>query len=192
MSFPIDHWKNPRKTIATKFQFNDIAYATHGAIIAMEGFEAINLPPSELKKMTLLDYGCGTGRASRVFSRIFGRVIGYDPVKECIDLANTECADMSFPNLSFTTDINEVPECDIAVSINVIEHLDWNASKEMINNLKTKVAGTSYIWYSVRRNTELLGPHIPRDLLALDKAASDAAGGDKIVIRSFNFREINI
>src|ERR1700757_103894 len=104
MSFDLNHWNNPRAAIATKYMNNDFAYVTRGANTALYVLEAFDLKPSEAKKMTILDYGCGTGRASFFLSRIFGKVIGYDPNKHCLEEAHKENqkSDINQTNLIFT------------------------------------------------------------------------------------------
>lgn len=192
MAFTLEHWRNPRRTIATRFEKNDMSYATHGAIMALEALAAIDLPISITKEMTILDYGCGTGRISRILSKAFKHVYAYDPVRECIDLARTECIGLDFPNITYYTNINDIPETDIAVSINVIEHLDEKSSNQMLLNLKNKVLGFSYIWYSSRRNTNLLAKYLPEETKKQNKILEDLNGGDKILVHAFNFREVEI
>ena len=190
MPFPLDHWKNPRKTIATIFEKNDMAYATHGAIIAMEAIKAMNLLPSEMAEMTLLDYGCGTGRASRVLSHLFKEVHAYDPVKECIDLASKECPGLTFSNVKYYTNINDVPEVDIAVSINVIEHLNAYDAERMIDNLRNKVNGKSYIWHFIKRNLTMLDAYYPTEEMRNEHSQFFRNGhDDRMVITGFNFRD---
>jgi 2-polyprenyl-3-methyl-5-hydroxy-6-metoxy-1,4-benzoquinol methylase len=182
MAFPLSHWKNPRKTIATRFEHNDIAYATHGAIIAMEALKAIDLPPSKLNTMTLLDYGCGTGRAARVMSKLFAKVYAYDPVKECINLAYNECEGIDFPNVEYFSDITLVPKADIAICINVIEHLVDTEAQILIDTIKEKVVGPTYMWYSTSKNKNIIDKY-----LSEEQIQEDAASQGGITIRSFLF-----
>jgi len=161
MVFDLDHWRSPRSTIACKFQKNDIAYATHGAQIAMEAIRMLNLKPSVAREMSVLDYGCGTARASRVLSYAFREVWAYDPVEECIAEGQRECPGLSFPNLHLTSHLNDVQSCDLAVSMNVIEHLDDAAASIMIANLRSKVPnGLTVLWYSASKNAGIVGPYL--------------------------------
>lgn len=188
MVFDLNHWRNPRKTIANRFESNDIAYATHGGIIAMEALDAINLPFSDLKDKILLDYGCGTGRAARILSRAFKHVYAYDPVKECIDTAKTECPGINFHNITYTHNFSDIPECDMAVAINVIEHLDDNSANVMIQNLKNRVSGKSYIWYLAKKNKQILMPYMEDGWADADVSASSNFS-DKMMIRGFQFKK---
>lgn len=182
MTFDLAHWKNPRQTIATKFQHNDIAYATHGAMMAMEALRFINKPAGELRKLKLLDYGCGTGRVARVLSGVFGEVYGYDPVKECIDLAKTECPGMEFPKVKYSHQFNDMPTVDMAVCINVIEHLNDNDAAILVANLKNKVTGPTYLWYSTSKNKRFMDKYLTREQVSEDEARPGS-----IAVREFSF-----
>lgn len=154
MAFDLNHWNNPRGSIANKYINNDFAYVSRGANIAFYILQKFNITPEEAKHMSVLDYGCGTGRAAAFLSLIFGKSIGYDPNAFCIKTAHEENvkSDMKLPNLTLTTNIDEVPMCDIAFSTNVIEHLNPNDASVMIENLKRKVSGKTLLWYSPSRN----------------------------------------
>src|SRR5208283_3179326 len=97
MTFPLDHWRDPRATIATRYQKSDIDYITHGGLVAMEVVRGLQIPPDRAGRMTLLDFGCGTGRISRILAGYFGKVIAYDPVQECIEVGKKECS-VPIPN----------------------------------------------------------------------------------------------
>jgi 2-polyprenyl-3-methyl-5-hydroxy-6-metoxy-1,4-benzoquinol methylase len=181
MTFPLSHWKNPRQTIATRFQHNDIAYATHGAVLACEALRVIDKPASELKKLKMLDYGCGTGRVARVLCGLFGEVYAYDPVKECIDMARTECTGMNFHNIHYFHEIDKVPIADMSICINVIEHLTDIDAQVLVDNLKNKVTGPSYLWYSSTKNKVFMDKYLNQEQILQD----DASGG--IVIRELFF-----
>lgn len=161
MAFPLEHWNNPRHTIASRYEDNDFAYVTHGAKCAMQVLTHCNILASEAKHMTILDYGCGTGRTALFLSYYFGKVIGYDPNEYCIQeaLKENEKSDVRKGNLIFTSDLKTVPKCHLAYSINVIEHLPRDTAFEMIANLKEKVNDYSLLWYSPKRN-KLLEPYI--------------------------------
>ena len=168
MTFSLEHWKNPRQTIATKFKNNDIAYATHGAMLAMEALCYINKPAGQLKSLKLLDYGCGTGRVARVLSGLFGEVYAYDPVKECIDLAKTECVGINFHNIRYTSNINDIPSVDMAICINVIEHLTDIDVQRLVSNLKNKVSGPTYLWYSTVKNKNFMNKYLTKEQILED------------------------
>lgn len=161
MAFDLDHWNNPRGSIANKHVNNDFAYVSRGANIATYVMNAFDIKPSEAKNMTVIDYGCGTGRGAAFLSLVFGKVIGYDPNHNCIRVAHEENqkSDIKFPNLILTTNINEVPNADIAFSTNVIEHLNDHDAAVMVNNIKVRVAGKTLLWYAPTRNS-VLQPYI--------------------------------
>jgi len=154
MALGLDHWNNPRGSIANKHVNNDFAYVSRGTNIAMYVLKAFDITPSEAKNMTVLDYGCGTGRGAAFLSLIFGKVIGFDPNPNCIRVAHDENAksDIKFPNLVLTTNFKDVPKCDIAFSTNVIEHLNEHDAAVMVSNIKATVAGRTLLWYAPSRN----------------------------------------
>lgn len=187
MTFNVDHWNDPRGSIANKYVNNDFAYVTRGASIALFVLEKFDLKPSEAKQMTVLDYGCGTGRASLFLSKIFGKVIGYDPNISCIKEAEKENqkSDQAPTNLIYTYDFNSVEECDIAFSSNVIEHLDEQSCRVMVSNLTKKVKGQTLLWYSPLRNP-ILSDYI--DASIWNSRINAAKNGGNIQIDMFDFR----
>lgn len=186
MAFKLDHWNNPRGSIANKYVDNDFAYVTRGANIALYVLQKFDLKPSEAKKMTILDYGCGTGRASLFLSSIFGKVVGYDPNTYCISEAFKENlkADSKPSNLILTSSIYEVPVCDLAFSTNVIEHLNDDDARIMMDYLSQKNTGETLLWYSPVHNG-LLEPFIKSSVWS-DKLDAAKRGG-KIQIDFFDF-----
>lgn len=183
MTYKLDHWNNPRASIATKYQSNDAAYFSRGANIAIYILKKFDIKPSEAEKLSILDYGCGTGRGAAFCSLFFGNTFGYDPNKFCIAEAHKENikSDISYKNLLLTHDIHQIQECDIAFSTNVIEHLDIKDQLIMIENLKQKVKGKTLLWYSPERNETL------KDYI-VDADWEDNKGG-KIQIAFFDFRK---
>lgn len=164
MAYELNHWNNPRGSIANKYVSNDFAYVSRGANIALYILKEFNITPSDAKNMTVLDYGCGTGRAAAFLSLIFGKSIGYDPNLFCIKEAHieNEKSDLKLPNLVLTSEWSKVPTCDICFSTNVIEHLDIPQADIMITNIKEKVSGKSLLWYSPINNPSLK-PYIVGD-----------------------------
>ncbi|QDJ96533.1 SAM-dependent methyltransferase [Xanthomonas phage Xoo-sp13] len=160
MTLPLTHWTNPRATIASVFADNDIEYATHGALEALKLLRLTDLSIKDMAKMTILDYGCGTGRMSRVYTGLFKHVYAYDPVIECIAEAKRECAGIKFNNLTLTNDLKEIPKVDFAVSLNVIEHLTDIDANIMITNLKKLVKGDTAILFSLSKNTRVMTPYL--------------------------------
>jgi 2-polyprenyl-3-methyl-5-hydroxy-6-metoxy-1,4-benzoquinol methylase len=188
MPFDLKHWNNPRASIATKYMDNDFAYVTRGANTALYVLEQFDLKPSEAKQLTILDYGCGTGRASFFLSRIFGKVIGYDPNKYCIAEAykENEKADVQQSNLYFTSEIREIPQCDLAVSVNVIEHLVQSEAQIMVNVLSIKNKGHTLLWYSPIGNT-ILEPYLISG--SWEDKLKSAHGGGRVQIDMFDFTQ---
>lgn len=191
MAYDLNHWNNPRASIATKYNNNDFAYVTRGAMIAFEVMRRFDIKPSEAKEMTILDYGCGTGRAAMFLSFWFKQSIGFDPNRHCIVEANKENqkSDVNPKNLLLTSTFSDVPTCDIAFSTNVIEHLNEHDQNVMIRNLKKGVIGDTLLWYAPTNNPTL-EPYILtaewKDRLSVAKNAA-IYGGGKIQIDMFNF-----
>jgi len=186
MAFNLDHWNNPRGSIANKYVDNDFAYVTRGANIALYILQKFDLKPSEAKKLTVLDYGCGTGRASLFLTSIFGKVVGYDPNTFCIAEAfneNTK-SDAKPSNLILTSSIDEVPLCDLAFSTNVIEHLNHDDAKVMVENLRQKNTGETLLWYAPVHNA-LLESYIKSSVWS--EKLDAAHRGGKIQIDFFDF-----
>lgn len=182
MAFKPHHWRKPRHTIANKYTNNDLGYATHGALVAVDIIKRFDRLPSDLANLTLLDYGCGTGRIGRILSPMFKQVRCFDPTEECIKLAHQEheLCDAKFGHITYYTDLSQVPVCDVGVSVSVIEHLCEADASVMISNLKEKVAGETILWYSTEQN-RVLDKYLTEQQLQEDKKI-------RIQIRSFNLR----
>jgi 2-polyprenyl-3-methyl-5-hydroxy-6-metoxy-1,4-benzoquinol methylase len=189
MTFKPDHWTNPRKTIATKFEKDDLGYATHGAMVAMEVIRRLDLKPSEAGKLKLLDYGCGTGRIARVLSGFFGQVTGYDPVVQCIHTGLDEQRGMAFPNLIMTSmfEALEGEKFDVIVSTNVMEHLDMADQQVMMDRISSlaKPGARLLLWYSIRQNLKTLASRFGEHIVADDLAFLAAKPGSGIQVREF-------
>lgn len=180
MPFSLEHWKNPRKAIATKYEKNDICYATHGAQLAFEVLQMLDLPLSESRKKTILDYGCGTGRVSRILSYAFLQVYGYDPVYECIDLAKTECNPLQFPYVAYTCNLLDIKKADYCCSINVIEHLSEEHGRKMLAEIEKRVP-VLLLWYAPSRNICV------QKYLTEEQIAEDRRYAGQINVRKIEF-----
>lgn len=157
MAFDKQHWNDPRATIATIYKDNDYGYVMHAALTVTEIERNIDLTPKELSTKTILDYGCGTGRMTMILSYKFLNVMGYDPVVNCITLAESDRNKVNFScdNLKFTTDIASVEQYDYVCSVSVLEHLytdDFNAAMRDIARC-TKIGAV--LWYSVGKNPNM-------------------------------------
>ncbi len=164
MPFSLDHWRNPRNTIANEFKNNDLGYYNHGMKVAAEIIRALDLKPSHMKTMQVLDYGCGTGRISIAMSHIFHRVIGYDPVKECIDVAYTDrqrCMGktVSMTNVSFHSDFSELSHMrvDAVVAVSVLEHLSLSDQIVALRNIVTVMSNDAkaLLWLHTIKNAQI-------------------------------------
>lgn len=181
MTFDLNHWRNPRATIATSLRGNDLAYATHGALQVGAMLRTLGQLPAATA--TLLDYGCGTGRIGRCATSLFSNVHGYDPVPECIAVGMKEASPINPPNLALTSDWSTVPECDNGMSVNVMEHLTPEAQRVMIEHLREKVRGQTVIWYRPATNGEALA----RWLTAAQRK-SDGEAPESIQVRALQLR----
>lgn len=189
MTFTQDHWKNPRRTIATKYEHDDFAYAIHGAWQAVEVLQKLNLKPSEAKTLSVLDYGCGTGRISRVLAKMFGKVVGYDPVKETIACGLKEGANLPQLGVELTSDWGSVEKkrFDVVVSVNVIEHLDEQYQDEMLSNIQkvTDAQSRILLWYCMERNKKMISKHFGEFVGQMDEGIRKAFPDQFINIREF-------
>jgi len=89
---PDPNWPNPRAVIAPDLKDNDLAYSIAGAWHAAAIIRGLDLRPSDLAKLTLMDVGCGTGKLTRILHMFVQRADGYDPVPQCVDAAREETA----------------------------------------------------------------------------------------------------
>lgn len=169
MAFPLEHWKNPRATIALNFKHQDIEYATHGAVEALKILQFTDFSIPQMRNMTVLDYGCGTGRMARPLTGLFKQVYGYDPVKECIREGERECIGMQFRNLKLSYQWETIPTVDFAISISVIEHLIDHDANVMIANLAKVVNGPTALLYSLYKNKNVMYPYLTEEQLEADE-----------------------
>lgn len=189
MPFDQDHWRSPRKTIANKYQNDDIAYATHGALVAMECIRRLQAETSIRPSMSLLEYGCGTGRIARPLAGYFQKVVGYDPVVECVDLARKECV-VPQPGLSYTNRVEDLQPAsfDVVTSINVLEHLVEADQRRLLDIVKrvAKPKAPILLWYSLRLNRDVMAEVFGKGIWFVEDAATIADKPDfGIQVRMF-------
>jgi 2-polyprenyl-3-methyl-5-hydroxy-6-metoxy-1,4-benzoquinol methylase len=155
MPFDAPRWSEPRKAIATGL--NDIQYAIHGGLIAVEVLRALNEPWDVLSKSTLLDFGCGTGRIARVLTKAFARVDGYDPSLQAIAEGVRECPShgaMTFHNLDLMS-VLPPKEWDYAIAVNVFEHIQKGEQLQTWNDLRSRVRKKIVVYAHPYHNAEL-------------------------------------
>ena len=188
MAFNLDHWRNPRGTIANNFRKHDIEYATHGAVEALKILKFTDFSIQDMAKMTILDYGCGTGRMARPLTALFKHVYAYDPVKECIQEGLKECGGMKFKNLTLTHDFTQIPKVDFAISISVMEHLTDEDANVMIANLSKVVQGPTAILYSLYKNKNVMYHYLTDEQLEADEKLKIARPEARITGNLVDFR----
>lgn len=94
------------------------------------------LPKGPASKITILDFGCGTGWLSSYLSK-YGEVTGVDISNKSIDAAKNKYSRINFIHLDASSG-NQIEELiqnkfDIIVSSEVIEHI--KEQREYINNI---------------------------------------------------------
>ena len=192
MTFDLDHWRNPRKAIATKYERDDLGYATHGACMAMQVIRELDLRPSEAAQRSILDYGCGTGRVSRVLAGYFGEVVGFDPVVECIQTGVEENRGMPFRNLILTSMFSAVEgsKFDFICSVNVMEHLGGLDQRIMLSRIQrmAKPGASLVLWYSMRRNRNSLIDFFGPAFTVSDDIHMEKSPDSDIMVRAFGFQ----
>ena len=161
---PVSYWNNPRETIATKYRDADCAYFTSGMKDAVTVLKFLALPLTSLEKLSLLDFGCGTGRTSRPLAFFFKEVIGYDPSHPCITTALRECEPLLIKNLRYTSTLDHSSDlCDVGISISVLEHLSHEDQRTALHLMKTHVKkdGKIVLWYHPKDNGNALREYFP-------------------------------
>jgi 2-polyprenyl-3-methyl-5-hydroxy-6-metoxy-1,4-benzoquinol methylase len=88
---------------------------------------------------TVIDVACGMGYGSALMARVAKKVIGIDRDKEAIAYAmNTYKKDNCYFVLGNLDQLEKLPECDVAVSVESIEHLRFPESFASKLKLTTK------------------------------------------------------
>lgn len=152
-------WSDPRSAIAQIYKDNDYGYVMHATMLFMEFCFASGLGPCDLKGKKILDYGCGTGRVSRVLALTGAKVVGYDPTPECIEEGSIIESKKSIPTTlvpTLTLDFSTVDrDFDIAVCINVLTHLNRKDYDLAVGDIVAalKEGGACYLW--VHKHTHL-------------------------------------
>lgn len=161
----IDHWKDPRGTIAYHYKDNDYGYVFHASSILIDILEFTNLSILNCKTIKVLDYGCGTGRIARQMALTGAHVEAYDPVKECIEESKNEFKKIGkgYKTPKIITDQleNISNNFDLIFSVSVLEHLDTNDFNIAISNMENllKENGTILLWIHVLKNSQFCKEH---------------------------------
>lgn len=170
MAFGPEHWKTPRASIATVYRDNDLGYATHGAHICADILLAFNIAPVQAKRSKILDFGCGTGRVTRILSRHFGYVVGFDPEQACIDTGVVEakhCKPIGFTNMVLNSNWERVEALgpfNHVCAVSVFEHLDLGSQELAFNRIRSvlepagdeKAPGVAVLWLHSTKNAQLI------------------------------------
>lgn len=101
-------------------------YITQGGMMALSDLRDFDVPWEELKRNALLDFGCGTGRVSRIMSAAFLTVVGYDPSERILSMAPREVKEtkwIKFGNVRWVGSLEAEGLFRFAISHNVFEHL---------------------------------------------------------------------
>jgi 2-polyprenyl-3-methyl-5-hydroxy-6-metoxy-1,4-benzoquinol methylase len=163
MLFELDHWNDPKKNIGGSQ--NDIIEQVTGARIAMDIIFCSGLKKSDYRKMSILDYGCGTGRVARVMAQLSNMVYGYEPNQTCFEISKDKNNLIEF--IGKPTYVNDISHLnnhkfDFIYSTNVIEHLSFETQIELLNNIieYSKDNGLLVISYSTSKNKDSLGCYL--------------------------------
>ncbi len=90
------------------------------------------------KNHSVLDYGCGGGYGTEYLSRFTGEnVVGFDIDKSTIKINNNFYK--AKENLKFISSENDLEQCDLVTSFQVIEHLKFGLSKKYLQSIKNLV-----------------------------------------------------
>ena len=186
-------WRYPRDTIAQAYKDNDYGYMFHAGMLFVEFLLASGLTAWDIRKTKILDYGCGTGRVSRLLSLTGAKVVGYDPTEECIAESAVEGA--KAPPTSrvpekFTSNFSDVgSEFDIVICINVLAHLTQDEQDVAINNivLSLKENGVCYLW--VHKHCHL--PIVDHETVKLQATNTVIVRGTKINGRIESYERCN-
>lgn len=138
---PLSHWNNPRRTIAVtmKDPINDSKYALTGFEATARILRFCGFSFDQMAQMTVLDYGCGTGRLTRPMATMFKEVHGFDPNRHCVQEAKNETFSLDGPQyilerIKFFDNFSFLPNesYDFIFTSSVLEHLAVPQKEELM------------------------------------------------------------
>lgn len=122
-------------------------YAKHKA-------DVINNYIKKLNIKTISDFGCGDGNQ---ISLIYGyeKYVGFDVSKHIVSLCDEKFKNIE--NMSFINTINDLPESDLCLSLDVIYHIiDENEYQEYLKQLFNKSKKYVLIFSSNHENDSIV------------------------------------
>lgn len=144
-------WENPYATIGP-LNVSRAAHALVGSVIAHRTISHLPYSMEDMTGMSLLDYGCGTGRAAFALAPFFKRVYGWDPSPACILEARRLAYELGNRTKAEFCDKGEIPDkTDVVVSWNVVQHL----SNPMQTIMDIAARARKYAIFSCRANQSL-------------------------------------
>lgn len=129
MPLQLSHWDNPLDRIGEQQRIHN---TYEGMFLLTYLLRALDLRPSDLRKMKVLDYGCGIARVGKPASMFFGELVAWDPNTECMKLARELAEADSITTYNFTKrikfidDFNKIQKnsFDLIFACHVLEHLN--------------------------------------------------------------------
>ena len=85
---------------------------------------------------TVADLGCGAGRWARASTKTASQVFGIDTNPAAITEGRTLGGDVQYLNIDLSTNLDQMPEVDLALMIHFLEHIA-NPS-QLLNGLRQK------------------------------------------------------
>lgn len=145
-------WSKPRLEIATEYAADDMAYTMYGVANACKIVSLLGDAPADIKRMSLLDFGCGTGVVARCLALMFGVVVAYDSSKECIEEAHLEHARVVklTKSVTYTNKLEEamLAQYDVAICVNTLWQVPSVDEKKIVDNMygSLKSGGRLVVW----------------------------------------------
>ena len=127
---------------------SEVDFAAHGVTIYRAIRDASPKPISEYR--SILDFGCGCGRLSRLFKGHPGKVTGCDIDGRLVDWINDHLSYMTAvrtePNATLPFDNQSF---DAIISISVFSHLDEESQKLYLRELSRVASSGAYLFLTI-------------------------------------------